>query len=241
MLVEEYKGFKIYLKNQSLIKLAEEIIDGNYKVEEEYKVTPRNYVAAINFKNEKYVLKIPRNEQRIFQRRIKTFFSKGESVTTFLNINKLIECGMKELYVPYIAGVKRKNGVIVSSFLITEHIEGKIINNYLQLTFENKKSISEALEKLQSYGVYHGDANHTNFIFTEKGIRIIDTQGKKAYTSFKQQYDFITLDDCVEEIYKIHKFNYWDPFYWMALITKKYKKNMFNKKFSELKERFRKK
>lgn len=240
MLNIKYKGYEIYTENPKFIKLAEEIIDDKYNIEKEFKVTPRNYVVKIGFEGESYILKKPRNEQRIIQRRLKTFFSKGESLTTFLNINKLRKKGLSELYEPILAGVKREKGFIKESFLVTENIDGEIKYDYRKYSFEDRRKIVEVLEKLHSYGVYHGDANHTNFIYTDKGIRIIDTQGKIGWTNFKQHYDFITLDDCIKEIYNLHKFNKKQISYWIAYWMKNYKKSGLNKKMSSLKEKFRK-
>ena len=58
---------------------------------EELKVTDRNYVAKIKYQNETLILKSPRNEHRIPQRKFFTLFKDGESLSTLKNINLLIQ------------------------------------------------------------------------------------------------------------------------------------------------------
>lgn len=206
------------------MKLAKNVIDKRIDIIEEYKDDHRSYVAKIKFENKNYMLKIIVNEYKKPLKKIKTIYKKGEALSTFLNINKLLNEGLKELYKPYIAIEKRKNGMISQSYLVTEYIEGRVIRNYKEFTIKEKIKIVKVLEKMHEKGVYHGDANHGNFIFQDNEVKIIDTQGKKDTFTFKRNYDFITLNDCIKGIYQIHKFNFLDPFYWLAYFLKKYKK-----------------
>lgn len=225
MLVEKYKGYEIYVLDPSFYSIGKDIIDKKYRVEESFKSDHRSLVLKIKTSDNEFILKSPLNESRRFIKKIRTIFSRGEVMNTFFNINALRKQGMEDLYIPYIAIIKREKGMITESFLVTEYIHGRIIRYYEDFKDFEKEKIVKVLEKLHSMGVYHGDANHGNFIFQEGNIRIIDTQGKKDIFTYKRNYDFITLEDCIKGIYELHKFNKKDPFYWLALWTKKYKKS----------------
>ena len=81
-----YKEFKIYYKDEKNRVLSEKILNKEYEVVEEYKNSERNYVAKIKIDDNFYVLKSPKAETVIPQRKIQTFFKKGEGLTSFINI-----------------------------------------------------------------------------------------------------------------------------------------------------------
>ena len=58
-------------------------------------------MSIIEVNNKKYVYKEPRNEFRIPQRQVTTLLKKGESLTTLVNINNLINMGFKEFVKPF--------------------------------------------------------------------------------------------------------------------------------------------
>jgi heptose II phosphotransferase len=218
-----YKNFCInHLENYE--EVAKNIVDKKYKIIKKLKDTKRNYVALIEIKGKRYVLKYSMNEQN---RKFKHFisqFKKGEALETFENVNRIIDLGVSELCIPYAVGVKRKNKKIEESFMLFEYIDGIYFGNYLKITEDEKNLIVKSLKKLHSYGIYHGDANHTNFIKYDNKIRIIDTKCKKSYTGFKKWYDVVTLDDCIKNIYKIYEVNFFNPIFILAFLLKKYKK-----------------
>ncbi|MGL6098894.1 MAG: lipopolysaccharide core heptose(II) kinase RfaY, partial [Fusobacteriaceae bacterium] len=120
---------------------------------------------------------------------------------------------------------KRKYGLIEESYVLTEYIDGKIIKKFTDFSDNEKKELVKTLEKIHQSEIYHGDANHGNFVFTNNGIRVIDTLGKKeSWSNYKRNYDFITLDDCIKDIEKFHEYKKNELSYWLALGVKKYKK-----------------
>ena len=122
--LEKYKELNIYYYEKEFLDLALKVIDSDYSTYQILKNTKRNYVSIIEVNNKKYVYKEPRNEFRIPQRQVATLFKKGESLTTLVNINNLINMGFKEFVKPLVAVNKRKYGFIVSSFFIMEYVEG---------------------------------------------------------------------------------------------------------------------
>lgn len=225
---KKYKGYNLYFYNEKYEKLAKDIVDKEYKILETYKNDKRSYVVKIELHNCIYILKSALNETNRFGKRIKTLLKKSEALSTLININNLRKNGLKELYTPYLVVERKDKGFIKESFLLTEFIEGRVIKNYKEFTLDEKKIIVNILEKIHKKNIYHGDANHGNFIFTTNGIRVIDTVGKREILSnYKKNYDFITLDDCIQEIQKIHVYKKYQPSYWLAIFIKKFKKKFY--------------
>lgn len=228
MLKQVYKDYVIYVQDSQYIDLGKDIIDKKYKVLEIYKNDKRSLVLKIELNNESFILKSPLNESTRFLKKIKTLFRDSEVMRVLKNITHLRNEGLKELYTPYLAIEKRKNGLLEESFILTECISGRVIRDYKNFKVDEKKEIVKILEKLHSKKIYHGDANHGNFIFTENGIRVIDTTGKKEKIwNYKKNYDFITLDDCIKGIYELHNFKKYEISYWVAYFIKKIKKSKF--------------
>ena len=105
----KYKGYIGYFYEKKYEEVLKKIIDKNYKVEKILKDTVRNYVAIVSFDNKKYILKSPKAENIIPQRKLLTFFKKGEALNTLININKARNKGIVEFVEVYGAIVKRKN------------------------------------------------------------------------------------------------------------------------------------
>lgn len=226
-----YKDNSIYSFNESYMKLAKKVINAEFKEIQIIKNTKRNFVSLIEIDNKKYIYKEPRNEYRIPQRQIMTLFKKGESLTTLININELINEGFKEFAKPLVAVNKRKNGVIIFSFFLMEYVEGKVDRTYLD-------EIIEMMKKIHNRGVYHGDFNPGNFLINNGKIKIIDTQGKKMkYTKYRAHYDMITMQ---YDSYQEMKYPYKKDFiYYIAYLMKRFKRLSFVEKMGEIKKRLR--
>lgn len=226
-----YKDNSIYSFNESYMKLAKKVINAEFKEIQIIKNTKRNFVSLIEIDNKKYIYKEPRNEYRIPQRQIMTLFKKGESLTTLININELINEGFKEFAKPLVVVNKRKNGVIIFSFFLMEYVEGKVDRTYLD-------EIIEMMKKIHNRGVYHGDFNPGNFLINNGRIKIIDTQGKKMkYTKYRAHYDMITMQ---YDSYQEMKYPYKKDFiYYIAYLMKKFKRLSFVEKMGEIKKRLR--
>lgn len=234
---ENYKGFEIYFYNKLFLQLGKNIVDKSIQITEEYKITKRNYVVKIAYKGKDYILKSPGNEHRLIQRKIMTIFKKGEALNTLINLKKLEEEGLDIYAKPFLAIVRRKNKMIVESYLVLEYIKS-------DYKF-SKKFIDDILkiEKLMyGKGVYHGDFNPSNLIYTKENIKVIDTQGKKyKFGSYRYNYDLLTMED---SIYNKFGFENWykkDIWFYLAYGMKKFKRLTFIKKIKNIRKKIRNK
>ena len=106
---QNYKDFKIFYYDDKYLKIGKKIIEKNFKTVKILKDSKRNYVSEIKIDETNFIMKEPRNEYIIPQRKIMTIFKKGEVLSTLVNINKLIdEYGFKEYARPFLAIVRRK-------------------------------------------------------------------------------------------------------------------------------------
>jgi len=182
------------------------------------KNTKRNYVSEIQINNINYIFKEPRNEYIIPQRKLFTLFKNGEALTTVINVNKaIIEDNLIEYAKPFLAIVKRKNGMICYSALIQEKINVE--------TDRNLDKMIEITKKIHSKGYYHGDCNPSNFITSEDEVKILDTQAKKMnFGNYRAHYDMLTMQiDSYPNMKYPYKKNI---FYYFALFIKKFKENL---------------
>ena len=106
---QNYKDFKIFYYDDKYLEIGKKIIEKNFKIVKILKDSKRNYVSEIEIDETNFIMKEPRNEYIIPQRKIMTIFKKGEVLSTLINISKLIdEYGFKEYARPFLAIVRRK-------------------------------------------------------------------------------------------------------------------------------------
>lgn len=184
----KYKEYNLYFLNEVGESLAKKVINKEYKVLEEFKNTERNYVAKIEIDGKKYVLKSPKAETVIPQRKIQTIFKKGEGLTSFYNIEKAKKEGIDYFISPICVVVKR--GIFLKeSFILMDYIVGDKIR-----TKEDIDKILDMIKEIHKKGIYHGDLNTSNFIKVDNEIKIIDSQAKREkFWNFKRAYDILTL------------------------------------------------
>lgn len=231
---EKYKGYNLYYFEEKFSEIGKKIVDKNYREEKILKNTKRNFVEIISINEEKFVLKENRNEHIIPQRKLMSFFKKGEALTTLINLDKLIEnYNLIEYVKPFLVINKRKYGFITYSALIMENINGKEDRSYIE-------EIIKLMKKVHSFKVYHGDFNPGNFLLEDGKIRIIDTQGKKMlFGNYRAHFDMLTMSmDSYDEMTYPYKKNI---FYYLALGIKKIKKNKIIEKIKEKKKNLREK
>ena len=236
-----YKNFKIYYKDEKNQQLAKRVLDKDYLVIKEYKNTERNYVAQIEMDGRLYVLKSPKAETVIPQRKVQTIFKKGEGLTSFINIDKAKKMNL-DFFIEPLAVMVKRGLFLQESFILMDYIEGQNIK-----TIEDIDIIMEMVEKIHKKGIYHGDLNTSNFIKTKDGIKIIDTQAKSEKVwNFKRAYDILTLKNDllvlekeyeVEKKYRIKR----DLGYALAYFIKNFKKLSIVKKVRGLKVKLRNK
>lgn len=245
ILEKKYKGYTIYFseKNSLVQALGEKIIDKKYQVIKSIKDTERNYVAKIELDNDMYILKSPRAETVIPQRKIQTIFKKGEALNSFINLTRLYEEGINDFIIPELVIVKR-NIFIEESFILMKYIEGEIIK-----TKEDIDEIIKIIRKIHKNGIYHGDLNTSNFIKTISGIKIIDSQGKQeSFSNYNRAYDILTMEKDLLTInlgYNVRK-NYKDLDekkigYKIAYLIKNFKNLKFVQEIRGLKVKLRNK
>jgi heptose II phosphotransferase len=185
-------------------------------------------VVKINYGGMDYVLKSPRNEFRIPQRKFFTLFKYGEAVETLRNINELREIGLDIFAMPLGAIVKRRYGMICESHIIFEVAHG-------ESTIKNRGLAVEVTKKMHEYGVYHGDCNPSNFIITDSCVKVIDTQAKKMhFGNYRAHYDMATMkfDSYKEMVYPYRK----NIFYYMVIMVKGFKRNWLVEKIKKNKK-----
>ena len=233
LLEEKYKGLSIFTYEKFYIDIAKNIIDKEYKELTIFKNTKRNYVSEIEINNVNYIFKEPRNEYILPQRKFFTLFKKGEVLTTLININNaIINDNLIEYAKPFLAIVKRKNGMICYSALVQEKINIE--------TDRNLDKMVEVTKKIHSKGYYHGDCNPSNFMTSKDKVKILDTQAKKmSFGNYRAHYDMLTMKiDSYQEMEYPYKKNI---FYYFAIFIKKIKKLKFIEKIKEKKKKLREK
>lgn len=146
LLEEKYKEYSLFAYDKFFIEIAKNIINKEYKELNIFKNTKRNYVSEIQINNINYIFKEPRNECVIPQRKFFTLFKKGEALTTLINVNKAIsEDNLTEYAKPFLAIVKRKNGMICYSAFIQEKINMETDRNLDKMIEITKKFIVRAI------------------------------------------------------------------------------------------------
>ncbi|MDY5794276.1 MAG: lipopolysaccharide biosynthesis protein [Fusobacterium gastrosuis] len=230
----KYKGMDICYFDNYYLNIGVKIIDKNYIELKRIKDTKRNCVSLIKINDKKYIYKEPRNEFRIPQRKILTFFKKGEALNTLININKIRELYKVKNYVkPYLVIIKRENGLIDFSAILTEYIE-----NGRDAKYSDLDKIIFKMQEIHELGYYHGDFNPTNFLINKNNeIKILDTQAKKmGITKYRAHYDMLTM----QENYINMKYPYSKtPSYFLALAVKKFKRLKWVSWIKEKKKKLR--
>ena len=228
---QNYKDFKIFYYDDKYLEIGKKIIEKNFKTIKILKDSKRNYVSEIEIEETNFIMKEPRNEYIIPQRKIMTIFKKGEVLSTLININKLIdEYGFKEYVRPFLAIVRRKNKMINYSLLLMKKIDG--------VEEKNLDVLIELIKKIHKKGFYHGDFNPSNFLNSNGKIYILDTQGKKMiFGNYRAHYDMLTMemDNYLNMKYPYPK----NIFYYFALFIKKLKKLPMIEKIKTYKKKLR--
>lgn len=247
---ESYKEYKLYYskKNKQCKSLLKKICEKKFEELEIYKNTERNYVAKIEIDGEIYILKSPKAETVIPQRRIQTYFKDGEALTTLKNLSYWKNLGL-DFFIPPLGVIVKRGRFIEESYILMEYVDGKILR-----TAEDIKEVIKIIKKMHSHGIYHGDLNTSNFIKTKEGMKVIDTQGKsEKYIDYKRCYDVFTLKRDLLTMslnYDVEKEYYRDEnnrdikrkkslFYYIAYFIKEFKNIPIISKIRGLKQKLR--
>lgn len=188
LLKREIENKNFFFFDNKYFEILKKIVKNEYIVEEEFKNDKRTYVAKILIDDRYYILK--KFYLRSNLKKFLSAFKKGESLSTFLNINLFRSNGLKELVPILGAMIERKNKIITEEMILMEYVEGEKIS-----TDRNLLKLLKTLDKIYSLRRYHGDCNPGNFILDKNNnIRIIDTKLKKMYFGdYRKHYDILTL------------------------------------------------
>ncbi|MGL5054405.1 MAG: lipopolysaccharide core heptose(II) kinase RfaY [Fusobacteriaceae bacterium] len=247
---ESYKGYELYYSKKKIEykSILKKICKKEYAELEIYKNTERNYVAKIEVEGNVYILKSPKAETVIPQRRIQTYFKDGEALVTLKNLTHWKSIGL-DFFVPPLGVIVKKSKFIEESYILMEYIEGEILR-----TTEDVNEVMKIIKKMHSHGIYHGDLNTSNFINTKEGMKVIDTQGKsEKYIDYKRCYDVFTLKRDLLTMslnYDVEKEYYRDEnnrdikrnkslFYYIAYFIKEFKNIPIISKIRGLKQKLR--
>lgn len=239
---KKYKGYIVCYYDDRFYNICKKVIENDYKIKEVFKDTVRNYVVKIEINGEEFVLKSPKAENIIPQRKFFSAFKKGEAITTLLNTKIAYDENIKNFVKIYCAIVK-KNIFIKESYILMESIQGDKLKN-----IEDVVDVMRLIKRLHLKGIYHGDLNTSNFIKTKNGLKIIDSQVKREKISkFNRWYDIFTLkeDLLVKELkydvfldYNIFNKSIW---YYFAKILKNFKNLYIIREIKRVKKNLREK
>lgn len=200
------------------------IIKQEYVLKKSLKDDQRSKVLLIELNGKEYVYKIPIEKNKRVWQRILSFFRGSESKREYKNYVKIIENGFKGP-IPVTYYEKKKFGIVLDSFLVTEFLSGKEAN------IENLEKVAKELEKIHNAGYLHGDSQLANFMIFKDEVYLIDAKlSKNIYGDIGSKYEFIYLEEsCHREIniydkktlsYKIAKsFNLY--LHWYGRVKKK--------------------
>lgn len=169
-------GYKIvsHLSNATSCSLLEQVTSGTLLPLEIFKDDSKCYVAKYTSEEvpHHFIIKQPRARCERYWERFLTLFRSGESFRQFSNLKKLQALGFSGP-IPVLAAEKRRWGMVVDSFLISTHINGRLA------TATDVDVIAPELIKLLNRGFTRKDPHPQNFIITPDGVYFIDFHIKK--------------------------------------------------------------
>jgi tRNA A-37 threonylcarbamoyl transferase component Bud32 len=97
---------------------------------------------------------------------------------------------------------QRKGKLVWKSYLVTEHVEGQKLHDFLHNHDISKeqhsvaiRQIKKVLDKMGKYLITHGDLKHTNILITNNGPFLTDLDGMKAH-KWNWTYRIRKAKDC---------------------------------------------
>ncbi|WP_319369854.1 lipopolysaccharide core heptose(II) kinase RfaY [uncultured Ilyobacter sp.] len=186
---------KICIEDEKYRRLAELILQKNYKVIKLLKNDQRSKVELIKYGEEKLVLKVPLEKDRRRWQRLLSVFRGSSSKREYENCNKILSKGFLGAE-PVIAIEKKAGPFVIESCFVSKFIEGQEGN------FQHVKEIGKELDRIHNSGYLHGDSQLVNFMVSVHGIYLIDCKLKKnIFGKFGSRYEFIYLEEsCPEKI-----------------------------------------
>lgn len=191
-------GWKIHSDLDNKDMFAQKILNKDYKIIKVLKDDKRSYVVLINIMDNRLVLKIPREKNTRKWQRFINGFRGSDSLRSYKMMNNLKKIGIKSTEA-VLAMEKRKNGLIIDSYLLMKYLNGKEIQNKYYL------DVIKTLNSIHDKGYLHGDSQIQNFMSVEDEIYSIDLRlQKNIYGQIGRDYEFIYLRESCKEIEKLY-------------------------------------
>jgi heptose II phosphotransferase len=156
----------------------------------------RSTVKLISIQGKKIVVKKPSDKDRRYWIRFLTLFRKSEAMSS-LESMKILRKHNILTNRPLACIEYRKFGMVISSKMIYEYIEGSLASNM------HSREIIAVLKHIHSLGYLHGDPQQKNFIFTNGKIATIDANLKRNYFGSIGKYvEYLKLSRKFQDGYK---------------------------------------
>ena len=143
------------------------------------------YVSRLTWNSKDVVVK--RYNHRGFIHSLRHTIKRSRARRNWLHGHRL---GMLNIATPRpLAYIEQRRGLLVwQSYLVTEHVKGRELKNFLRddKTSEKKRSIvsqqvAELLDSLSEHKITHGDLRHSNILITESGPVLTDLDAMRAH------------------------------------------------------------
>jgi len=192
MRIIHYKDWRLLisdnLSDDEARSLFDTISDKTYNVKETLKQNQRSNVFRIIHEGQSLVLKVPVEKNKGKWIRFLTWFRQGEAFKNLMGMEKLWSKGIKTTQ-HVLAAEKRKNGMVVDSWLTYEYLDGESCLEQPQLF----PQVVSTLTSMHNNNLLHGDPQVRNFIAADSDIYIIDSNPKSASNSFSRAYEWAYL------------------------------------------------
>lgn len=182
-------GNYIYYNKKDTVDFYTRIRGKDYSVIRTLKDDNRSLVQLIRINGKRYIFKVPKEKNRRKWQRFLSIFRGGESIRECQHLENIVLNGFNAPK-PFLAVEKKKFGMTVDSFSVSEYIESR------ESTIEDLDIICTSLKEIHKKGFLHGDSQMANFLLTEGRTYLIDCKLlKNIYGKFGEMYEFIYLEE----------------------------------------------
>lgn len=155
-------------------QLIDAILNDSLVSEKVFRDNWRTLSARVRFQNESLLLKVPRARNGRRWERFLTLFRGSDALRTFQHLQQLSSMGFSTPD-PVLACERRRNGVVVDSFVCYRFVEGRPASS------EDACKVLAVLRALHQRGYLRSDAQLANFVVAEDKVTFIDFRLKKPW------------------------------------------------------------
>ncbi len=199
MRILQHNGWRLLmhdnLSHEQAKTLYNKIIAKDYNVRQKLKDNHRSSVLKIELEGLDLVLKVPKEKNKRLWIRFLTWFRLGEAFKNLAGMGQLWDNEIKTTK-PIMAAEKRKNGMVVDSWLTYEFLAGE---SCLEKP-EQFSQVVATLKKMHARNLLHGDPQIRNFICAANDIYVIDSNPVHTRNWFKKAYEWAYLRRSSPEI-----------------------------------------